>query len=48
MTKRCKICAHKLNSEGACTNVACPACKKAAIDKAAEESKKEAEQEGTD
>ncbi len=46
MTKRCKICAHKLNSEGACTNAACPACKKAALDNAAEESK--AKQEGTD
>ncbi len=45
MTKRCKICAHKLNSEGACTNTMCPACKKAAIDKAAEESK--TEQKGT-
>lgn len=45
MTKRCKICAHKLDDTGACTNEKCPACKKAAIDKAAEESKKGAEQE---
>lgn len=45
MTKRCKICAHKLDDMGACTNVACPACKKAAIDKAAEESKKSVDQE---
>lgn len=45
MTKRCKICAHKLNSEGACTNEKCPACKKAAIDKAAKESTKDTEQE---
>lgn len=45
MNKRCKICAHKLDDTGACTNVACPAYKKAAIDKAAKESKKDAEQE---
>ena len=44
MTKRCKICAHKLNDDGACTNEKCPACKKAAIDKAAEESKPEQEE----
>ena len=45
MTKRCKICAHKSDDTGACTNEKCPAYKKAAIDKAAEESKKDAEQE---
>ncbi|MBS6104700.1 hypothetical protein [Megasphaera sp.] len=38
MNKRCKICAHKLNAEEICTNPKCPAAKKAAIDKAAEES----------
>lgn len=44
MTKRCKICAHKLDNTGACVNGKCPACKKAAIDKAAEESKAEQEE----
>lgn len=44
MTKRCKICAHKSDDTGACTNEKCPACKKAAIDKAAEESKPEQEE----
>ena len=44
MTKRCKICAHKSDDTGSCTNEKCPACKKAAIDKAEEESKPEQEE----
>lgn len=38
MTKRCALCAHKLDSNGHCTNEKCPAYVKAQIDKAAEES----------
>lgn len=38
MAKRCKLCAHKLDDTGVCINSACPAAKKAVIDKAAAES----------
>lgn len=41
MARRCNLCARKLNAEGVCVNEKCPACKKAKIDKVAEESKEE-------
>lgn len=39
MTKRCTVCARKVDEDGNCTNEKCPAYLLAQINKAAEESK---------
>lgn len=41
MTKRCNLCARKLNEQGKCTNLNCPNCIKEQIIFIIEEKKKE-------
>lgn len=44
MTKRCTVCARKVDEGGNCTNEKCPAYLLAQINKAAEESKADADE----